>query len=319
MRAIPEITIGVPVYNGENYLGDLLRSIAAQTIQDYRVVITDNASTDRTMEIAQGAAAADARITVHRNPRNIGGNLNFEKVFSYCTTPYFVWLAHDDLIEPTFLETCLEGLRRDPGVVLSGCAAAYVDISGVEIPIDPATGCYDIPYFDTAMAMELAHPAESPDPVARFKDFFPGYFASHIHGLIRSDVIRKTGMLGPHLNGPAIFLAELALRGRFTTCEKRLFKRRYHPKCSEALPWDERVKHTNPDRLPFREAFLHNTRKFSAAILRTETLAVGEKARLIGVVLDNTLREGARGALRRVAAAIGARARVLRAVWHPQS
>jgi len=319
MRAIPEITIGIPVFNGENYLLDLLGAIGKQTIQDYRVVIADNASTDRTMEIARAAAAADARITVYRNPRNIGGNLNFEKVFSYCSTPYFVWLAHDDLVEPGFLETCLEGLQRDPSVVLSGCAAAYVDAHGASIPVDSATGLYAMPYFDTAMGAELAHPAESHDPVARFKDFFPGYFASHIHGLIRAGAIRKTGMLGPHLNGPAIFLAELALRGRFTTSEKRLFKRRYHPKCSEALPWDERVKHTNPDRLPFREAFLHNTRKFTAAILRTETLSLAQKARLISVVLDNTVREGGRGILQRAATAIGRRSWMLRTRRHAQS
>ena len=140
MPARPTITIGVPVYNGANYLRDALGSIARQTFQDYRVIISDNASTDATPEIARSAAAADPRIAYRRNPVNIGGNCNFDKVFAHCTTPYFVWIGHDDMIAPEFLATCLESLESRPDVVQSACRTLYIDPEGKPTPINPATG-----------------------------------------------------------------------------------------------------------------------------------------------------------------------------------
>jgi glycosyltransferase involved in cell wall biosynthesis len=290
MPARPAVTIGVPVYNGANYLSDVLGSIARQTFQDYCVIISDNASTDATPEIARRAMAADPRIAYRRNPVNIGGNCNFDKVFEYCTTPYFVWIGHDDMIAPEFLATCLETLESSPDVVQSACRTLYIDPEGKPTPINPATGCYEAPFLVTPHPVEREHLAESDDPVERWKDFFPWYSRSSIHGLMRTEVVRRTGMLGPRFNGPNLFLCELALRGRFHLSEKPLLLRRFHPSSSEALPMEERVQYVIAGERRIRRRLLENSRSFVEGILRTETLTLAQKARLIGIVAEHTLR-----------------------------
>ena len=70
--AEPVLTIGVPVFNGERYLAQALAGIRAQTFTDFRVVISDNASTDATPDIARAAAREDPRIEYRRRERNLG-------------------------------------------------------------------------------------------------------------------------------------------------------------------------------------------------------------------------------------------------------
>ena len=63
-RSGPRLTVGVPVYNGEAYLGETLESLLGQTFEDFELVISDNASTDGTPEIA--AALGDDLIGLLR-------------------------------------------------------------------------------------------------------------------------------------------------------------------------------------------------------------------------------------------------------------
>ena len=63
------VTIGMPVFNGANYVGEAVESILAQTFGDLELVISDNASTDATEQICRDMAARDRRI---RYLRQIG-------------------------------------------------------------------------------------------------------------------------------------------------------------------------------------------------------------------------------------------------------
>ncbi len=313
MASTPKVTIGIPVHNGANYLRDVLDSVARQTFQNYCVIVSDNASTDETPQIARTAAAADPRITYKRNPVNIGGNCNFDKVFEYCTTPYFVWIGHDDMIAPEFLATCLENLEANPDVVQSACRTLYIDPEGKPTPINPATGFYEAPFLVTPHPVERDHLAEGDDPVQRWKDFFPWYSRSYIHGLMRTEVVRKTGMLGPRFNGPNLFLCELALRGRFHMSDKPLLLRRFHPSSSEALDMPERVQYVIAGERQVQRRFLENSRSFVEGILRTETLTLAQKTLLIGIVVEHTLRTGGERVVQRTMARLGQHGRLQRA------
>src|SRR5512139_3267591 len=114
----PRVSIGVPVYNGENFLKDALDSLLAQTFKDFEIVIADNVSTDQTEEICRSYAAKDARIRYYRNETNIGAGPNHNRVFELSRGEYFKWVCHDDMCAPEFLERCIEVLDRDPSVVL---------------------------------------------------------------------------------------------------------------------------------------------------------------------------------------------------------
>jgi glycosyltransferase involved in cell wall biosynthesis len=116
---VPRVSVGLPVYNGEAYLASTLDSILNQTLTDFELVISDNASTDATSEICTAYAAEDGRIKYTRNDRNIGGARNYNRVFALASAPYFTWHAHDDLIGERYLERCLEPLEKDSSVALS--------------------------------------------------------------------------------------------------------------------------------------------------------------------------------------------------------
>jgi glycosyltransferase involved in cell wall biosynthesis len=72
MTAQPRLSIGLPVYNGEEYLAESLDALLGQTYEDFELVISDNASTDGTQELCRKYAARDSRIRYLRLPRNIG-------------------------------------------------------------------------------------------------------------------------------------------------------------------------------------------------------------------------------------------------------
>src|SRR3982751_485615 len=100
----PKVSIGLPVYNGELHLALALDSILAQTYGDFEIVISDNGSTDGTESICRRYAAADPRIRYERNETNRGAAWNYNHVFELSRGEYFKWMAHDDLIEPNYLE-----------------------------------------------------------------------------------------------------------------------------------------------------------------------------------------------------------------------
>ena len=77
----PRVSIGLPVYNGENFLEEAVESLLAQTFEDFELIISDNASTDRTKAICQAYAAQDDRVRYFRNHENIGASGNFTRVF----------------------------------------------------------------------------------------------------------------------------------------------------------------------------------------------------------------------------------------------
>ncbi|HET6324545.1 MAG TPA: glycosyltransferase, partial [Planctomycetaceae bacterium] len=76
MSAAPPISIGMPVFNGEKYIVEALDSILGQTYSDFELIISDNASNDRTAEICQEFARKDQRIRYFRQSTNLGAPRN---------------------------------------------------------------------------------------------------------------------------------------------------------------------------------------------------------------------------------------------------
>jgi glycosyltransferase involved in cell wall biosynthesis len=128
--SIPLVSIGLPVYNGERFIQQALDSLLAQNYPNMELIISDNASTDRTREICLTCQAKDSRVHYHRNDVNIGMMSNFKRALDMASGEYFMFAAHDDSWNPEFISILLSDLRGHPesGVVMS--ALDIVDEDG---------------------------------------------------------------------------------------------------------------------------------------------------------------------------------------------
>jgi len=112
--SIPQVSIGMPVYNGARFIREALDSLLAQTFTDYELIISDNASTDGTEAICREYAARDTRIRYVRQAENIGAFNNFEFVLVNAISECFMWMAADDCVKrEDHLEKLLDKIRPD--------------------------------------------------------------------------------------------------------------------------------------------------------------------------------------------------------------
>lgn len=223
----PKVSIGMPIYNGEQFLPQTLDSLLAQTYTDFELIISDNASSDGTQEICQRYASQDPRISYLRQSTNLGASQNFNLVFQKASGEYFKWAAHDDLCQPEYLARCVEVLDRDPEVILCYTRAQAIDEKG-EI----------IHKYKTKPNLE------SPQAYIRFIESLTDekditVVPIVIFGLIRANVLAKTPLIGNYASSDGVLLGELALHGRFYEVPEYLFSYRHHAEQS----WV-----TNPDR-----------------------------------------------------------------------
>jgi glycosyltransferase involved in cell wall biosynthesis len=227
----PRVSIGLPVYNGENFLAGAIESILAQTFTDFELIICDNASTDRTAEICHRYAAPDRRVKYHRNERNLGAGPNFARAFELSSGEYFRWACHDDLLAPTYLEKCVAVLDRNPDVVLCHTQTRVIS--------DHGEGMYQ-----DLVGLDADRPSDRFAAVA-----LRLHWCMDIHGLMRAEVLRRTGLIGGYFGADRALLAELALAGRFARVEEPLFINRDHPERSmRALSFLDRLKFHDPTK-----------------------------------------------------------------------
>jgi glycosyltransferase involved in cell wall biosynthesis len=212
MHDRPTVSIGLPVRNGATFVAEAIDSILAQTFPDFELIISDNASTDATPEICRRYAAADRRIRFYRQETNIGAAPNFNLVFHRSSGKYFKWAAHDDLIQPTYLERCVAALEADPEAVLCQPIVEIVDGAG-------AREIYDHGAFGTGL------PRQSDRLAARLR----ARRCTEVFGVIRRDALHGTALIADHVGADRTLLIELALRGRFLTVPEILFVNRDHP------------------------------------------------------------------------------------------
>lgn len=228
----PRVSIGMPVYNGAEFLEATLESLVAQSFEDFELVISDNASTDDTESICRSLAARDGRVRYYRQDRNRGAAWNYNFVFHQARGEYFKWAACDDLCGPTFLARCVELLDRDPGVAWCHPESIHIDAVGRELPgtlvvnyakpdADQSTLPVDGPRTPPTRESQHAHD--------RFRAILLGPDSNiDVFGLMRTDAVARTALHLPYYGSDKVFVAELALAGRFGQIHETLFAVRVH-------------------------------------------------------------------------------------------
>lgn len=219
MNATPRLSIGLPVYNGEQYLAESIDALLGQSYSDFELVISDNASTDDTADICHRYQREDSRIRYIRQDSNLGcaGNHNF--VFGQARGELFSWASSDDLYARDLLQRCVEALDERPEVVLASAWTAAVDGSGT-----------------LTQAMDYPLATSSPRAPERFRSMLFGSGADDYgliradddYGVIRAAVLRKIAPHNSFLHADKAIMMELALHGPFYQTPDWLYFRRDH-------------------------------------------------------------------------------------------
>ncbi len=219
MRGSPRVSIGLPVYNGENFLAQALDALLTQTFTDFELIISDNASTDATEDICRTYASHDDRIRYVRQERNLGGTPNQNLVVQLARGELFKLAAHDDLYGPELLQRCVEMLDEHPEAVLCHADMAYIDADGAIIA-----------RYDYTM------PTGSASASTRFRSLLFTEGGDDEYGVVRVDVLRRVRPLGSFYNPGRPLVAELSLHGPFLQVPELLYFRRDHPDRGDRSP-----------------------------------------------------------------------------------
>ena len=149
---IPKISILIPVFNRESFIGECIQSALAQTYANVEVVVVDNASDDGTWEICKKIAASDHRVKIFRNDTNIGPVRNWKRCIDEASGIYGKILFSDDLIESDFLKKTLPLIiKPDVGFVFSSVNIGSNPNNGLtRTKYAEKTGIYSMDDFITA-------------------------------------------------------------------------------------------------------------------------------------------------------------------------
>ncbi|HEY0981919.1 MULTISPECIES: glycosyltransferase family 2 protein [unclassified Schlesneria] len=207
----PLISIGMPVYNGGEFLPRALDALLAQTHTNFELIISDNASTDEaTRRVTEEYACSDSRIRLTRQPVNIGAVANFIWVTQQARGAYFMWAAHDDCWSPIYLEVLARKLDECPAAVLA------TPLCQVETTLrDGSTQQERIP----------AAPNQNPDKTLQvYTEHFKACL--WLYGLYRTNWIQQTApewKQYPMLSGDVIWLWGVLLTNRVVGDEAAIF------------------------------------------------------------------------------------------------
>ena len=112
-----EITIGIPIFNGEKKIDERIKEILSQTYQDFCIIISDNGSTDATRKICENLSKMHDRITFFHHKENIGVFWNFNFLLNHVETEYVVIAPLDDIWSKNFLESNINILENSKEIV----------------------------------------------------------------------------------------------------------------------------------------------------------------------------------------------------------
>jgi glycosyltransferase involved in cell wall biosynthesis len=216
-RNSPKVSIGMPVYNGEKFIRQALDSLLDQTFTDFELVISDNASTDETRQICLEYAAIDRRIRYCPNEVELEANANFNRVLELANGRYFMWAAHDDGWESSFVACLVQALDENPQAALAFCRFINIDEDSRLIRTFEMDWA-DV--FSRSKFWQFAHMALSDEAKTQK--------ANHIYGLMRREALLEIGGMisvpGADYCGEDILtLLRLLARWEFVIVDQVLF------------------------------------------------------------------------------------------------
>ncbi|MDH3533131.1 MAG: glycosyltransferase family 2 protein [Gammaproteobacteria bacterium] len=260
----PLVSVGLPVYNGERFLRGAIDSILTQSLTNFELIISDNASSDGTWKICQEYAAGDRRIRCFRHPSNLGLPHNWNFTVAQARGQFFKWATANDLCAPNLLANCVKVLEIQPEVVLCYGRTTLIDED------DRALGVWqdDRPLLDAS-------------PSERFKTAcYEMSLNNAISGVCRLSVLRGTGLIRPYQGSDAVIMGELALAGHFWMLPEVLLQRRMGPETFSACRSPEEIRKMHDPKASGRFDLTKYRKQLDliCLILRAPGLGVAERS-----------------------------------------
>lgn len=129
---MPRVSVVVPAYNSVAFIGATMRSILAQTFDDFELVVSDHSSTDGTWEALQ-PFSSDPRVRLSRLPPGGGAPANWNAVTDLATGEFVKLVCGDDLLSPDSLAEQVEALEAHPRGVLAASPRHVIDAVGAPV------------------------------------------------------------------------------------------------------------------------------------------------------------------------------------------
>lgn len=209
----PLISVGLPVYNGEEFIAVAIESILAQTVTDLELIICDNASTDATEQICREYVTKDDRVRYLRQDKNLGVSPNFNRAFHEARGRYFKWITHDDVIAINCLEESLVVLESRPDAILCHSQVHLIDEAGDTIEL-----------YDTG----LERIGDS-RPSVRFGELIcKPHQCLECDGLMSREGVARTAIYSSFPGADRTLLTELGLVGPILRLDEPLYMTREH-------------------------------------------------------------------------------------------
>jgi glycosyltransferase involved in cell wall biosynthesis len=201
------------VRNARDTVGRCIESVLSQDLADLELIVSDNASDDGTIEIAQSYVRMDRRVSLSVNPVNVGSHENMNLAFAAARGTYFRWISADDWLEPGCLSASVRALERRPEAV--GVTSWFT----IHSPGSPPRYEEYRGEFPT-----------SANPARRFERmlwFFHAGDAKYdpVYGVYRRDRLERSGRVRPVERSDWLLSAELALMGPIRHLHERLAHR----------------------------------------------------------------------------------------------
>jgi len=234
-----KVSIGLPVYNGERFIRKRIESILSQTLKEFELIVSDNASTDATSTICKEFASKDNRIRYFRQENNIWIARNFKYVLDQACSEYFVWTGVDDIWLPEFLEENVKVLKDCDRFV--GSIGKIKQYGKKRISKPPR-------YLKNIRYVSYDNYPKS----GKYEDLIRFYLrlitSENIYAVFRTEQIRKSFVQKPMVLGDKAVMLNILKYGEINIINKILMYR-YSEGFSVSTPLLKRLKQLNEGRI----------------------------------------------------------------------
>jgi GT2 family glycosyltransferase len=219
--AAEEVTLGVPVYRGAEFVAETLRSIQGQTHPHLRVIVSLDGP-DTASEEACRPFLRDPRFRVVVQPRHLGWAENISWLMDQVETPYWSLQPQDDLLDPRYLQTLLEHARGAPKAAITYC---------------------DIERFGGSREGTITQDSLTGSPLARqLTQLIDRHMAVAFRGLTRLEALRGTGGVPTNevesYRSDTAWVSAAARYGEHHRVPLPLYRKRFHP-ANEHRKWPQ--------------------------------------------------------------------------------